>query len=334
MSNTNDQAKKLDQLKILARTQSAQPRTARDLSVLEAARSQAVLNRQKLPSVQTNDQSNDQSKSSQGWRAWFAKPVWAGAGSLVGIAFVGLLVTQQEWRDKAVEPKPQIAQAPPPTDAAAPSAAPAPVELLPAPAAKMPVPVDDQRTSAVVQSPVKQSEKRTEQPETARRNLSLPSAKSSVKPAPAQVVTRSSDANSQGTTRESADVAVASAPTVKPDAAPSTMPKLSAPAPVADVAPVSPASSISAPRPAPAPEVVGALERKKALQDFSLKKNQSAMSSSVDQSAWNAEQCLRFFRQVPEPEREVFVSKNLELIKNCRFKLPDQRWPTDLQWLQ
>jgi hypothetical protein len=80
--------------------------------------------------------------------------------------------------------------------------------------------------------------------------------------------------------------------------------------------------------------MAGVLEPKKALQEFSLNKNQSAKSSSVDKSAWNAEQCLRFFRQLPEPEREVFMSKNLELIKNCRTKLNDQRWPTDLQWLQ
>ncbi len=330
MSTANDHDKKIDQLKILALAQPVPPRTSRDMSVLEVARNQAALNRQKSSSPPLSKQT----KTSQGWRAWFDKPVWAGAGSLVGIAFVGLLIMQQEWRDKAVEPKPQKAQAPAPADATAqsatassaataPSAAPAPAGVTAPSAATASAP----RAETLPASASAQVS-----PAPAKRTQNLPSAKQAAKPSADPIVAQAPESISQAAARESAQVAIAPAPMVKSDMTPMAMPKISAPAPVADVPPVEPASSTSVP--APAPPVVGVLEPKKALQDFSLNKNQSAISSSVDKLDWNAEQCLRFFRQLPIADREVSVKNNQALIKTCRAKLNDQRWPSDLQWLQ
>jgi hypothetical protein len=82
MSNDNH----IDRLQRLAKAQDSGPRSARDLAVLEAAKTQAAINRQRRQSP------------------WFQRPLWIGAGSgtvLASAIVVFLLVGQPDDSDQS-----------------------------------------------------------------------------------------------------------------------------------------------------------------------------------------------------------------------------------------
>jgi hypothetical protein len=291
-----------DSLYTLAKLQEKPPRSMRDLTVLEAAKAKAAMNKQKL---------HTPVKKAESLWSYFSKPMWLGTGSLAAAALSVFIVFGHQ-----VAPEEKVASAPvaaaPAIVASAPVTAPV---AAPSPASDMTSNREEARSAPAI---------------SVKRDAAPPKKESSV-----QVSKQIATAEVNNT-----DVAKAvREPNVEVTAAPSA-PVPPSPAPISVPTPValaSPPVSVEAPpaainarvqsSAAPSGRMAVAAAPAPAVTADNVARKRESPSALV---ATNP--CVFDIKAIPLERQTLAVESTKQLLTQCAQSVPKTQWPTDIDW--
>jgi hypothetical protein len=285
-------SKSKDVLNQLAKLQEKPPRSARDLSVLEAAKIKASTVRQKVVTPV---------EKPSFFASLLSKPLWLGTGSLAAAALSVFVLFGHQ-----VEPETKVASAP---EAASPApVAPAP----PAPVVGVPAP-----QIAAKDESVARVEKASP---TIKADRAI--AKSEAKVVAPKVIASAEVAVIAPTLPP--PVVLAETPKASPATAPVAAPA-PASAPVALAAPMPPASEAARSQSTASGRVAIAAA---PSVDSMARKRESV--SSLNLSA--VDPCVADIKAVPIEKQNLSIELTKQLLERCSRSVPKAQWPADIDW--
>jgi hypothetical protein len=285
-----------DSLYELAKLQEKPPRSTRDLTVLEAAKAKAAMNKQKLGTPV---------KKVESFWSYLSKPMWLGTGSLAAAALsVFIVFGHQVAPEEKVESTPVAA---------------APTTVASAPA---PTPVAAASPASDVTS--NREEARSAPAISVKRDAAPPKKEISVQVSKQIATAEVNNTNVAKTARE---------PNVEVAAAPSA-PVPPSPAPVALASPPvsveAPPASINArvqSSAAPSGRMAVAAAPAPAVTADSVARKRESPSALVANNT-----CVLDIKAVPPERQTLSIETTRQLLLQCEKNVPKTQWPTDIEW--